>query len=68
MKWTAYYMAKNAFTGKYAPIELNETFKTRKALTEYLKSIGWTEYGFNNPNVMEKETDDGREIATLVKK
>lgn len=66
MKWTAYYMAKNAFTGKRMPVYLDETFKTRKALTEYLVSLGWAEYGFN-PNVLVKDTEDGRDIATLVK-
>nr|DAK18362.1 MAG TPA: hypothetical protein [Bacteriophage sp.] len=48
------------------PVYLDETFKTRKALTEYLVSLGWAEYGFN-PNVLVKDTEDGREIATLVK-
>lgn len=66
MKWTAYYMAKNAFTGKRMPVYLDETFKTRKALAAYLETLGWTEYGFN-PNVMVKDTEDVREIANLVK-
>lgn len=66
MKWTAHYMATNAFTGKYMPVYLGEYFKTRKALIAYLETLGWTEYGFN-PNVMVKDTEDGREIVNLVK-
>lgn len=46
MKWTAHYMATNAFTGKYMPVYLGEYFKTRKALIAYLETLGWAEYGF----------------------
>ena len=67
MKWTAYYMADNAFTGEKMPVYLHETFKTRKALVEYLKSIGWSENEYFHC-IMEKEIDGGREIATLIKK
>lgn len=40
MKWTAYYITKNAITGKIEEVYLEEYYKTKKELIKRLESMG----------------------------